>query len=484
MKLYELIAVNEYIEWHAPTETDINNITADPRKAKCDTLLIITNSRKITTLNYINEECVILTDESIPLPDGVQYVRAKNVRLVAAYACSRFYHFDSLGLKIIGVTGTNGKTSTATFIKHALEGGGIPTGFIGTGMITACDEIISDTSYSMTTPDPWDLYRILAIMQTRGCRAVVMEVSSHALELCKVAPISFEYAVFTNLSPEHLDFHKSYESYYLAKKRLFGQCKTAIINVDDPMARRLADECNCRMIKVGAVWRGDHYASRIRCRGENGVDYLYHGNNFVFEMKLMTPGIYNVYNSMLSIAVAVDMGVKPVDVKKALSCIRAIPGRYEIIKDDVTVIIDYAHTSGALEAFLQSVRRTMTGVERLITVFGAGGERDREKRPRMAAISERYSDLTVITSDNPRGEDPEAIISDIVSGFTTAEYRVIADREAAIRESILCAGVGDTVAVIGKGCEGYYIDRDGYHPFDEYKIINGALLERKKQVVL
>lgn len=484
MKLYELITKDEYTEWHAPLEIDINSITCDVDKATRGVLLIITNPSKITTLNYINEECVLIVGENITLPYDLQYVRVKNVRLTAAYACSRFYHFESLDLKIIGVTGTNGKTSTATFIKHALKGGGIPTGFIGTGMITVSDEIISDTNYSMTTPDPWDLFRILAIMQKRGCRAVVMEVSSHALELCKVAPITFEYAVFTNLSPEHLDFHQSYESYYLAKKKLFGQCKRAVINIDDPMARRLADECCCEMIKVGAVWRGDHYATGIRCRGEDGVEYLYHGKDFVFGMRLMTPGIYNVYNSMLAIAVSVDMGIKPVEVKRALSAVRVLPGRYEIIKDDVTVIIDYAHTPGALEAFLQSVRGSMTGTEQLITIFGSGGERDREKRPRMAAISERYSDLTVVTSDNSRGEEPDAIISDIVSGFTTQRYKVITDREAAIRESILSAGVGDTVAVVGKGCERYSIDRNGYHPFDERKIINDALLERKKQVVL
>ncbi len=481
MKLYEMINEEECCEWGVSRDTDIKNITSTVENLGAGVLLAVTSPKIFPTLNIINKRGILLINADMNAPDGIPYVKVKNVRCVAAYAASRLWRVNYANLKIIGVTGTNGKTSTATFIKRGLESGGIKTGFIGTGMISIGDKIISDPDYSMTTPDPWDLYRILSQMQEAGCGAVVMEVSSHALELYKVEPIVFEYAVFTNFSAEHLDFHITMENYFKAKKKLFRKCKKAVLNIDDPMADRLTDEYRGEAIKVGAVIRGNCYADCIKNLGEHGIEYLYHGHNFSFIMKLKTPGIYNVYNSMLAIAVCTDMGIKPVDVKRALSDIDVIPGRYEIIKDDITVIIDYAHTAAAFKAFLQNVRNTSKGKSKVIAVYGAGGERDREKRPKMAQISERYADLSVITADNSRSEPTDCIIADIVSGFTSGKHIVISDRESAIRESILSAKDGDTIAVVGKGCEGYIIDGNGYRPFNERQIIESALSERRRQ---
>ena len=481
MKLSEIIHDGEFLSTTADKNTEIDSICHSSEQIEENALLVIPNSNKIPTYYNIRPRA-ILCDENAILEGDIPCIRVENVRRAIAYAYSRFNRIQHPRMRLIGITGTNGKTSTSIFIKRGLESSGMKVGLIGTGQILIGDERITDDNYSMTSPDPWVLYPVLKEMEGRGCDAVVMEVSSHALALEKVAPLWFDYGAFTNMSMEHLDFHADMESYYLAKRKLFSSVTTAIINIDDYYGRRLARELSGRKITAGALWRGDVYVNNIENKGFDGVGYLYHGKNFTFRMNLSSAGVFNIYNSMLATAVCTDMGVAPCEVKKALSDLPVISGRYEIIKDEITVIIDYAHTDAAFENILKNLVQAKRADQKLTVVFGCGGDRDKAKRPRMAAVAETYADIIYVTTDNSRTEEPSEIIKDIVKGFKNNGYRVIEDRAKAIKDAVLCAENGGIVAIIGKGAEKYNIDRSGYHYFNEKEIISAALKERRREL--
>jgi len=481
MILDNIILEEECILREIPGETEILGITANPAECTPDTLLIIPNEEKLPDFSEIvTHPVAILCSANCKTPEEIKTVKVENPRRAIAFAYARFYGIDFSRSVNIGITGTNGKTSTATFIKHILKDAGYKVGFIGTGKIELDGRLFTDEYYSMTTPDPELLYRSIAKMHSEGCDAIVMEISSHALTLSKVVPIPFDYAIFTNLSPEHLDFHGDIESYYQAKLSLFTKCKTAIFNVDDYYARRAENECKTRKISVGALYSADIYAREVLTEGFSGSEYLYHGKNFVFKTRLKLPGIYNVYNSMLAATLAIDMGIKPCEVKNSLSKIKSIEGRFDIIKDTVTVIIDYAHTDVALRSLLKSISSAKAPSQRLTVVFGCGGDRDKSKRPRMAENAEKFADRIIVTSDNCRSEEPMEIISDVIKGFKKRSFTVIENREDAIREAIISSPEDGVVAIVGKGAEKYNIDKDGYHSFDEKKIVKKALAERKR----
>ncbi len=479
MKLSEILRGVEYSLSLLCADVEIMHLSFSNEECDKKTLMIVSNSKRANTseADYSEARCV-MCDSELEIPKNIPRITVKNIRVAIAFAFSNFYSPDYSKMKIIGITGTNGKTSTAAFIERILSESGEKVGFIGTGRISADGEILSDEYYSMTTPDPQKLYRSLKQMESAGCTYVVMEVSSHALALHKVDAIPFEYAVMTNISSEHLDFHGSREEYFKAKCRLLSMCKTAVFNIDDTYIRSAFSNFSGRKISVGALFRADVFATDIEQHGFFGVDYLYHGKSFTFLARLKVSGIYNVYNSMLAAALATDIGIEPYRVKNAINSLETIEGRFEIIKDDLTVIIDYAHTDHALECVLKSISEGKECGE-LTVLFGAGGERDREKRPRMASVAERYADRVIVTEDNSRGEPPEQILEDIVKGFRKKTYRTVPDRRAAVRYAILSARRGDTVAIIGKGCEKYNIDKKGYHSFDEKEIIKQALRERK-----
>lgn len=482
MKLSEIIHFEDYLSCELPEDTEVIELTTDFNKINKNSLLIITNSKKLPqNLTYIEPPLAVLCDKDAILPENFKKIWVENPRRVMAFAYSRFYGINFNSMKFIGVTGTNGKTSTATFIKKVLTDAKHKVGFIGTGKIEIDDKIISDQNYSMTTPDPALLYKSIKRMEVEGCDTVVMEISSHALALDKVAPIKFEYAVFTNLAEEHLDFHENMENYYLAKKKLFQNCNNAIINTDDKYGRRLAKEIEITTNTVGVLWRADSYVTNIENNGLEGINYIYHGANFIFRLKLKMSGIYNVYNTMLAIAVCIDMGCRPCEVKKSLSAIDVVDGRYEIIRDEITVIIDYAHTTSAYTNILKELY-SVKGKGQLVCVFGCGGERDKSKRPKIAEAAETYADKIIITTDNSRNENPKDIISDIIKGFKSKCYEINEHRQEAIRSAIVSAKKGDIVAIIGKGNEKYNIDRTGYHPFDEKEIVKQSLKERQKDI--
>ena len=479
MKLSDLLYENEYISSDVEMGIDIEKISIAPGIYDEKTVLIIQSQGHADNLQSAPIPAVTICGAKTVLPDNFPTIRVNNPRLTAAYIYFRFENLSLENIKIIGITGTNGKTSTAFFTKSILTSCGYKVGYIGTGKIEINGKSIEDKYYSMTTPDPPLLYKSLKEMEKAGCQAIVMEVSSHSLALDKVAPIKFDYGVFTNLSAEHLDFHKNEDEYFLAKRKLIAKCNKAIINIDDPAGARLYDEFSQKSISAGVIWRGNVWAGTIERHGISGCSYMYHGKNFSYKAMLCVPGYYNIYNSMLASTVCIDMDIKPCDVKTAVENINHIPGRFEVLKDGVTAIIDYAHTQEAFYNIMKELSQIKAD-GKLWVVFGCGGERDKGKRPKMAETAEKYADRITVTTDNSRKENPNDIISDIIKGFTSKNYDINLDRAMAIRNAIVKSDENDIVAVIGKGAEGYNIDMSGYSDFNEKEIIKAALDERRR----
>ena len=272
------------------------------------------------------------------------------------------------------------------------------------------------------------------------------------------------------------------ENYFLAKEKLIMRAKKAIINFDDPWGKKLYEKYEEKAIGIGVVWRSDIYATEVENYGLSGIGDIYKGKNFITRIKLPLPGIHNIYNSMMAFETAFQMNIRPKDIKDALCAIGPIEGRFECIRDEITVIIDYAHTPEALETLLKTAKSVTDSKNSIIIVFGCGGERDREKRPLMAKVAENYADIIIVTNDNPRNEAEEAIISDIVGGVSKNNYGIVYNRQLAIESAIRRANTNDTVIIAGKGHEKYIIDKNGYHDFDEKVIIKEALKRRRCEV--
>ena len=297
-----------------------------------------------------------------------------------------------------------------------------------------------------------------------------------------MAPIPFEIGIFTNLAHEHLDFHNTEESYFNSKLKLFAQCKIGIFNCDDKYSRKASNEVECESISTGILWPADAMAREIVQKGISGSEYIYKEKSLIFKAKILLPGAYNIYNSLLAIKTAIRLGIKPCCVKEALLSLTAIDGRFEATVDKIIVIRDYAHTPEALENLLKTVKSLKKSKQNVITVFGCGGERDKTKRPVMAEIAEKNSDFVIVTNDNPRGENENEIISDILKGFKdTAKRTVISDRKRAIEYAIMNTVQNDIVVIAGKGGESYIIDKAGYHHFSEKEIIEKALSRRNEE---
>ena len=475
MKISDIINKNEYILCEVDTNLEFKRLTTTPDKIKEGDILILPNEQRLPKIE--KTPLAVICGLEVPIPKHINTIRVKNSRLSTATAYYRYNHVDTDGMTVIGITGTNGKTTTATLIKEILVGCGHSVGFIGTGRIEIKGEVISDNNYSMTTPDPPLLYSAIQKMKDSGCDIIVMEVSSHALALEKVTPLSFNYAVFTNLSNEHMDFHQNIEDYFLTKLKLFNKSKYSYFNIDDEYGQRAYDMSNGIKKSASLKKAADIWANEISNKGLCGLEYVYNEKNVSFKTTLNLPGEYNIYNAMLASAVCIDYGCDTGKVQKILSDIKQLNGRYEVINDKISVIIDYAHTSFAFEKILYEISKSKNG-RSLTVVFGCGGDRDRSKRPVMARAAEKFADRIVLTSDNSRNENPDQIFSDIISGFTTDSYEIIEDREKAIISAINNAYDGDIVAIIGKGPERYNITKDGYSYFCEKEIVLSALAKR------
>lgn len=487
MKIKNLIPETEFTERTDVPDLEIKHCSSNYKKISDKTLLFLLPGVNFDTYELIpqflksNPTAIVTENISKFPPCKIPVLEVKSARRAFAHAMSNISEINYDKLTFIGVTGTNGKTSTATMIRKILEYNGNKVGFIGTGKIEFESNRYTDNYYSMTSPDPDILYPVIKDMQIHGCETIVMEASSHALELEKLSPIKYKIGIFTGLSHEHLEFHGSMEKYFDAKEKLIKSCDMAIINFDDPWGKRLYEKYKNKSTGIGVVWRSDVSATDVENFGLCGIGYVYRGKNFITRVKLPIPGLYNIYNSMLAFDAAYKLKISPKSIKAALETIKSIDGRCECIFNDITVIIDYAHTPLALKSVLKTIKLDKNPEQKLILVFGCGGERDSSKRPLMAKTAEEYADKIIITNDNPRGENEEKIINDIKSGFSRKCYAVITDRAEAITYAIKSAKVGDIVLIAGKGHEKYIHDKNGYHYFDEKALINDALKLRKSE---
>lgn len=412
-------------------------------------------------------------EEKISLP----YIVCSDIRCAMAYIYSRLYEIDYKRLSFIGITGTNGKSSTLTILSNILKSDGHKVGCIKTGEIRIDERILTSNIYSMTTPDPEMLYKAIREMQNEGCDTVVMEVSSHSLALSKVAPIFFDYAIFTGLSAEHLDFHTDMEKYYQAKKLLFGNTRCAVINLDDDYGVRLYTELNIKKIGFAVMNEADAYIDDYENLGLYGSSFKFRLAERRINIRLPLVGGYNIYNTLGAIAVACDMEIPPYAIREGIRETRVIEGRFQIVSDLPTVIVDYAHTERAFECFLRELSR-LKGNKKITVIFGCGGDRDRGKRAKMGELADRYADNIILTSDNPRSEEPMDIIRDILDGVKSKPVYIDTDRARAVEDAILSSEEDKIIAVIGKGIEKYYIDKSGYHEYDEIALIKEVLTRR------
>ena len=394
----------------------------------------------------------------------------------AAYAdmSANWFGNPASKIKLVGVTGTNGKTSVVYMLKAILEKAGNKIGVIGTIQNMVGDKIISSNN---TTPGAYELNALLAQMVDEGCRYAVMEVSSHALDQKRIHNLSFEVAAFTNLTQDHLDYHITMDNYFLAKTKLFTMSKTAVVNVDDAYGKKLVDMISGKVVSFSVKQDSSTYTAKEVFYKPDSVKYQMVGYNFINKIRVGTGGKFTVYNSLCAVACAIELGVDMTDIIAALSEMHGVKGRAEVVPTnrDFTVIIDYAHTPDGLENILTTFKEFREC--RLVVVFGCGGDRDKTKRPIMGEIAARYADYVIVTSDNPRSEEPMSIINDIVAGIKDSKKKckIIENRAEAVKFAIATAGKNDIIVLAGKGHETYQILSTGKIHLDEREIVKECL---------
>ncbi len=405
-----------------------------------------------------------------------EQILVENTRAAYARLCAAFFGHPERKLRIIGVTGTNGKTTSCFIIKSVLDSMGYKTGLIGT-----VKNIVGDKEYPavLTTPDCYDLFSLFKEMVDSGCEFCTMEVSSQALDQRRVEGVHFETAIFTNLTQDHLDYHGSFENYMAAKHMLFENASLSVVNIDDEAAEYMLDGTDCRKVTFSVNNNDCDYSAKNIRISSSGVKYELVSNSNIGRIKFTVPGKFSVYNSMGAAVCLVEMGMDFKAVLDGLEKCVGVPGRMEVVPTETpyTVLIDYAHTPDGLENVLGCVREITEG--KVITVFGCGGDRDRTKRPIMGDIAAQLSDIAVVTSDNPRSENPDAIIDDILEGVKKHISKIVVepDRRKAIAKALSMAHEGDIVVLAGKGQETYQILADGKIHFDEREVVAEILAE-------
>lgn len=476
MKLGKLV-------WECPENKkniEITALTDDSRKVQPGALFVCicgpqSDGHRYAAQAVESGAAAVLCERDLGLS---QQIVVPDTHRALAEACKAWYGNPLQKLKLVGVTGTNGKTSTTYMIKQILESTGHKTGLIGTIQNMIGDEVFTTNN---TTPGMTDLYALFAQMAKAGCEYAVMEVSSHSLDQRRVEGLRFEVAAFTNLTQDHLDYHKTMEKYYEAKKKLFKACKTAVVNMDDLYGLRLIQEIErekaAKVVSYSAsVSAADYRAQNIGYRPD-GVDYTLCSREEKTEITLKTGGRFSVYNSMLSAVCAALLGVKMPNISKALAALPGVKGRAEVVPTgrDYTVIIDYAHSPDGLRNILNTFKECPKN--RLTVLFGCGGDRDKTKRPKMGAIAAELADFVIVTSDNPRTEEPGSIIADILTGLegSSTPYRVIENRVEAIEFAIANAEKNDIIVLAGKGHEDYQIIGTQKIHLDEREVVASAL---------
>lgn len=447
----------------------INKITADSRTAESGDVFVCIRGEHHDGHDYIDEAfangvVAVIVDRDTDVSGTV--IKVRDTRKAFAVMCSNYYGRPQNRLKIIAVTGTNGKTSITYMLRAIYEEAGHNCALVGT------------VTHDMTTPLPDKLYPQLREFVDNGVEYVFMEASSHALALGRLEGIKFQSGIFTNLTPEHMDFHITMEDYLQAKAILFRQCETGFFNYDDDYSLQITELADCKTLFYSAVSdEADYTAKNIVNFGVDGIRYEFLTEGELFRICSPIPGMFTVYNTLAAIACAYHDNVPPSAIRVAVKKLYGVPGRLERVGNDrgLAVFIDYAHTPDALENVLKALREikaTSCNKGRLTVLFGCGGDRDSTKRPIMGRIASKLADFTIITSDNSRTENPQKIINDIMKGIDKElPHIVIENRANAIKYAIDTAGKHDIILLAGKGHENYEITADGKHPFSEKELV-------------
>lgn len=465
------------IEVKGLLDRPVNAVASDSRNVTKGSLFVAVKGTQVDGSMFIQKAvelgavAVVCEDFPEELNEKVTYVRVKNGAVALGFVASNFYDNPSEQLKLVGVTGTNGKTTTVTLLHNLMENLGYKTGLLSTIQNMIHQTVIPSTH---TTPDAISLNKLLAEMVAEGCDFAFMEVSSHAIHQNRIAGLQFAGAVFTNLTHDHLDYHKTFKEYLNAKKKFFDDLPSgsfALVNVDDKNGKVMLQNTRAQKYSYALKNMADFKAKVLESSfGSMMVDIDGH------ELTSLLVGEFNAYNLLAVYATALLLKQNAGEVLLQLSTLKGAEGRFELVrsKNNITAIIDYAHTPDALENVLKTIQNIRTGNEQLITVVGAGGNRDKEKRPKMAKIASLLSTKVILTSDNPRNENPQTIIDDMKQGIDIAKKRfmlAIVNREEAIRTAVMLAHPGDILLIAGKGHETYQEINGVKHPFDDKKVI-------------
>ena len=482
MKLKELLHGLDVLELHADEALDITGVQYDSRQVTPGDLFVAISGFQTDGHKYIPKAmangAVCVVCEKKP-ETGIPYVLVSDARSALAALGANWFGHPADDMCVIGITGTNGKTTSTYLLKHVLEKTrGAKVGLIGTIQNMIGNEVLHT---ERTTPESFELQKLFADMRNAGCTHVIMEVSSHALVLHRADQIRFDAAVFTNLTEDHLDFHKTMDAYCDAKAMLFRRCKTGAVNVDDAYAERIMEQADCRLLTYSA--QGNPAALTAEHIGlfSDRVEFDAVYQNERASATLGIPGIFSVYNALGVIAAALALGIPLAEITDALRTAQSVKGRVEVVPTpgkDYTVLIDYSHTPDSLENILRAVRGFCTG--RIIAVFGCGGDRDPYKRPVMGKIAAELADLAIVTSDNPRTEDPYKILRQILAGMQDTEtpYEVVESRVSAIGRAMELAQKDDVIVLCGKGHETYQEIGHEKHHLDEREVV-ASYLEAK-----
>ena len=481
MKLCDLLKGIRILEARVNLDIEVNEVAYDSRKVTSGAVFVAisgfaSDGNRFIPMAMEKGAAVVVTAKKPEL--NVPYVLVENDRLALALIGCNFYGHPAKEMTLIGVTGTNGKTSTTLILKQVLEAvTENKAGLIGT-MENRIGDLVIPTE--RTTPESFELQALFAQMRDAGCRYAIMEVSSHAIALDRVGGVHFDVAAFTNLTEDHLDFHKTMEHYCDTKAELFARCDAAVFNRDDEWFRRVSAKAGCPVITTSTKGAAGVWAKDALLMSD-GIRFTAVADGAEIPVELPIPGRFTVYNVLTVLGIVKALGIDLKTAAQALKTVQGVKGRIEVVPTpgkDYTVLIDYAHTPDGLENVLRSVRDFCKG--RLICVFGCGGDRDPMKRPIMGRIGVEFSDIAVITSDNPRTEDPAAIIRDIVAGVDPAmgTYKIIENRVKAIEYAMDIGKKDDIIILAGKGHETYQEIHGVKHHLDEREIVAEHLKER------
>lgn len=489
-KLSELISdLNPLVSW-GNLGVEISGIAYDSRRVKPGNLFVCIRGLKTDGHFFVGDAlargaAAVLAERDLPDPLPVPLLRVDDTRQALGLVAAQFYGYPARHLQMIGVTGTNGKTSTTYLLKAILEAAGYQVGLIGT-----IRNLIGDREVptERTTPESLDLQALLAEMRSAGCTHVVMEVSSHAVELKRIAGVEFDVGVFTNLTQDHLDFHGTFEAYRAAKGKFFASLghstkagpRQAVINADDPAAAYFSQVATVPVLTYGLEQAAPVRAEDVDLSHAGRLNYRLVTPQGEVPLNLQLSGRFNAYNSLAAAAAGLAEGLSLDAIRRGLESVPGVPGRFEVVDagQPFMVVVDFAHTPDGLENLLRAAGAVSRG--RKIVVFGCGGDRDRGKRPIMGEIAGQLADYTIVTSDNPRSEDPAAICAEVAAGLARTApgpggWRVMVDRRGAIEHAIEMAQAGDLVLIAGKGHENYQIFADHTIHFDDREVAREVL---------